>query len=265
MMSLQSTSFAGLSNDTHGALIEAMENDVRKVRLAHVWRLVEKDFGGVVAKFAAAIDKSPTQVRAILHPDKAGGRPIGEKMARHIESALRLKPGSLDINSANENNAFGTTEAASTYEKSAIRTYESESDLGDNYVWIDRYDLNLSAGNGDLQWVVHEKDPIAFRARYFKAKKLDPKNCRALYVRGRSMEPHLEDGDTVLIDTSKTKPIDGEVFAVFYNDEYWIKRLSIVPGGLRLLSDNPNFQPIEIAGEKLGLVKIIGMKVWRGG
>lgn len=148
---------------------------------------------------------------------------------------------------------------------SGVAAYVDESELGEDYIWIDRYNLNLSAGAGELQWVVHEKDPIAFRARFFQAKRLDSRNCRALYVRGKSMEPYLMDGDTVVIDTSKTKPEDGEVFAVYYDDQYWIKTINVIPNGLRLVSMNPSFQAIDLVGEQLSSIRILGKQVWRGG
>lgn len=55
-------------------------------------RLIDKEFGGRQADFARAIDRSPSLVWQCLN----GHRPIGEKLARTIESKLRLKPGWLD-------------------------------------------------------------------------------------------------------------------------------------------------------------------------
>jgi phage repressor protein C with HTH and peptisase S24 domain len=149
---------------------------------------------------------------------------------------------------------------------SSIRVYETPEDLDpDSYVWIDRYDINLSAGCGNLQWVVNQKDPISFRARWFQVKRLNPKDCKALYVRGRSMEPKLEDWDTVLIDTAQTEIIDGEIYAVCLQDEFFIKTVERIAGGVKLKSENPDFDSIEVRGEELGALRIIGKKVWRGG
>lgn len=144
--------------------------------------------------------------------------------------------------------------------------YTSPEDLSeDDYVFIDRYDLKLSAGCGTLAWVVHEKNPIAFRQQFMRGRRLDPANLKALYVKGDSMEPYLTDNDTVMIDITDTKPEDGEVYAVCYDDQWYIKRIFKTPGGLILHSDNPKYRDIEVSGEKSSLVTIFGRVVWRGG
>lgn len=175
-----------------------------------------------------------------------------------IANALGVDPYYLETGNTSQHSSFAPP-------GSGVAVYSNEDELGDSYVWIDRFDLALSAGTGELQWVVHEKDPIAFRSRFFEAKRLSSRDCRALYVRGKSMEPYLMDGDTVLIDTSKTQPEDGEIFAVYFDDQYWIKAINIIPNGIRLVSLNPAFTPIDVTGDQLESVKIIGKKMWRGG
>lgn len=151
-------------------------------------------------------------------------------------------------------------------EGASIAVYDSPDEIDpDSYVWIDRYDVLLSAGCGNVQWVINQKDPISFRARWFQAKRLNPNNCKALYVRGRSMEPKLEDWDTVLIDISQVEVVDGDIYAVCLENEFYIKTLERIPGGLRLKSENPDFQSFEVRGEQLSNLKILGKKVWRGG
>lgn len=148
----------------------------------------------------------------------------------------------------------------------SISTYETVDELDpDSYVLVDRYDVQLSAGCGNIQWVMNEKDPISFRARWFQQKRLNPGNCKALYVRGRSMEPKLEDWDTVLIDTAQTDIVDGEIYAVCLEDEFFIKTVQRIAGGMLLKSENPDFANIEVTGERMATLCIIGKKVWRGG
>jgi Predicted transcriptional regulator len=50
--------------------------------------------------------------------------------------------------------------------------------------------------------------------------------------------PGLNNGDTVLIDTSRTQPKDGRVFAINYEGELVIKRLMRDAGNWWLSSDN---------------------------
>ncbi|BAK75410.1 putative phage repressor [Pseudogulbenkiania sp. NH8B] len=149
-----------------------------------------------------------------------------------------------------------------------VTAWADEADLDkDSYVMVDRYDLKLSAGCGSIAWVVHEKDPLAFRTRFIQARRLDPRNLKAMYVRGDSMEPYLQDGDTVMIDIEDTKVVDGEVYAVCYDDEWYIKRLYKTPGGgLLLHSDNSTKHPDKpVTPEQAELVRVFGRVVWRGG
>lgn len=148
----------------------------------------------------------------------------------------------------------------------SVGIHDTAQDLDpDIYVWIDRFDVKLSAGNGNAAWVVKEKDPISFRRSWFDRKRLRPAACKALYVRGRSMEPVLNDWDTVLIDTDDTEIIDGEVYAVAFKNNLYIKTLERTASGLRLKSENPSFDSIEVNNGDSEHLKVLGKKVWRAG
>lgn len=149
----------------------------------------------------------------------------------------------------------------------SIGVHDSPADLDkEAYVWIDRYDLKLSAGNGNADWIINEKDPISFRRSWFSQRRLSPDMCKALYVRGRSMEPKLDDWDTVLINTADTHDlVDGEIYAVAYNGALYIKTLERTGNGIRLKSENPAFDSIEIHGDDMKKLTILGRKVWRAG
>lgn len=151
-------------------------------------------------------------------------------------------------------------------EGATVHAYRSQDELSEeDYVFVDRFDVKLSAGDGNMVWTVREKDPLTFRHGWFKKKGLVPDNCKALYVRGRSMEPKLEDWDTVLIDTADTDLIDGDIYAVIYKNHFYIKTLERTGDGIRLKSENPEFKSIEVTEEELGALQILGRKVWRGG
>ena len=59
-------------------------------------------------------------------------------------------------------------------------------------------------------------------------------------VRGESMEPSLYADDLVIINTADAQPVDGAVFAVNYEGEPVVKRLSRDAGQWWLTSDNPD-------------------------
>lgn len=148
-----------------------------------------------------------------------------------------------------------------------IESADNNHNYQDTHVEIEKYDIKLSAGNGNtVEWVPRKSDsPLLFTEAWFKVKKLSPSNCKAMYVRGHSMSPVLENWDTVVIDTSDTDIIDGEIYALIYKNSFYIKQVVRTGVGVTLISFNPSFTPIDINESDLQYLKIIGRKVWRGG
>jgi phage repressor protein C with HTH and peptisase S24 domain len=108
---------------------------------------------------------------------------------------------------------------------------------------VRRVKLRLRAGVTGFAVDSDEDDeaaPIVFRREWFDRNGYKPEKLLAVRVRGNSMEPGLFDGDTVVINTAKTEPIDGAVFAVNYEGESVIKRLVRDGGQWWLSSDNPD-------------------------
>jgi phage repressor protein C with HTH and peptisase S24 domain len=60
----------------------------------------------------------------------------------------------------------------------------------------------------------------------------------AISVKGESMEPTLYDGDQVVINTADTRPVDGGVYAINFEGEPVIKRLTRDAGQWWLTSDH---------------------------
>lgn len=67
-----------------------------------------------------------------------------------------------------------------------------------------------------------------------------PSNLIAIHVRGESMEPTFYDGDLVVLNLADTRPIDGGVYAINYEGEPVVKRMSRDAGEWWLTSDNPD-------------------------
>ena len=66
--------------------------------------------------------------------------------------------------------------------------------------------------------------------------------CR---VSGRSMEPHMRDGDVLVVDKS-IEPKVGKVVIAAINGEMTVKRLSVVDGQMTLTADNPNYPEVKV-------------------
>ncbi len=83
-------------------------------------------------------------------------------------------------------------------------------------------------------------------------------------IHGDSMEPVLEDSDTVLIDESQNEILSGCMFAVGVDTEVFVKYVDREPGMLILRSRNERYKPISVpmTGDLADTVRIIGRVVW---
>lgn len=129
----------------------------------------------------------------------------------------------------------------------------------EDYVAIERVLLKVSAGVTGFQ-VEHldgNGPPIFFRADWLASKGYKPERLFALRVSGESMEPHLYDGDLVIINAGDTTPRDHEVYVVNYEGEVLIKRLLRDAGEWWLASDNPRYQSKRCHEQALLLGRVI--------
>jgi DNA polymerase V len=65
-------------------------------------------------------------------------------------------------------------------------------------------------------------------------------------VSGESMQgAGLDDGDLLVIDRS-IEPQHDKIAVCYIDGEFTVKRLKVVPKGVFLMPENPNYEPIEI-------------------
>ncbi|HDR1135953.1 TPA: LexA family transcriptional regulator [Pasteurella multocida] len=144
-----------------------------------------------------------------------------------------------------------------------------DKDYSDTHIEIDLYDVKLSAGTGKgcvVEWIPRKsEEPLLFRQAWFKQKNLTPESCKAMFVRGHSMYPVLKDWDTVIVNIHDTDIVDGEIYALTYKNNFYIKQVVRNGDKITLLSFNPEYKPIEVAEDQLSELNIIGRQVWRGG
>lgn len=66
-----------------------------------------------------------------------------------------------------------------------------------------------------------------------------------IVARGDSMMPTIADGDEMLVDRADCRPTrQGAIFVVRLEDGLLVKRVSLGPAGVKLVSDNPAYRPI---------------------
>lgn len=160
-----------------------------------------------------------------------------------------------------------TRESGPTMQPILAWEHPDDLPLGE-YVMIPRLDVHLSAGPGQDQIEIDfiERQPQAFRADWIRSERLKPSKLACLTASGNSMEPSIWDGDSLVVDTSQTEVQDGKVYALWYEGGERVKRLYRMPGGgLRIKSDNAEYEPIELTRDGVGHVRIIGRVVHRSG
>lgn len=73
----------------------------------------------------------------------------------------------------------------------------------------------------------------------------DASSLKLFKASGDSMEEVIEDGNLLLVDTSRTDFANGGIFIITINNDWFVKRLRLrVTGELDIISDNPKY-PIE--------------------
>jgi SOS-response transcriptional repressor LexA len=82
-----------------------------------------------------------------------------------------------------------------------------------------------------------------------------PERVKQMQVSGDSMQPTINDGDFILADTSHNVfDVDG-IYLIRMISGLAVKRLQAGLNAISIISDNPNYKPIEAS---IGEVKIIG-------
>lgn len=119
----------------------------------------------------------------------------------------------------------------------------------------------LCAGGGsfELEAVPVSEHPLP---RAWLSRMGSPNEMVFMDVIGNSMEPGIRDGDMVLVDQSRTDVSPKAVLAVGYDEAIFIKRLEKRPGGVVMISDNPDYAPVALAGDEMNSFRVIGKVVW---
>jgi phage repressor protein C with HTH and peptisase S24 domain len=226
-----------------------MLNPEHERRRAHLARLF-KASKMKQADFARKIGVTPSYLSQML----SSGFRFGEKAARGFEEKLH-RP-------------LGEFESPNELGLSTIDIWNIPSDLPENvFALVPRINIQLAAGTGGINQSEEEMPPLAFRADWLRGQNVTNKgNLRTCEVKGDSMEPFLQNGDTVLIDIGQSEIINDKVFAIRYGDDLRIKRLSKrFDGGLLIRSDNPRYPEEALSATEAEQITIVGRQLWRGG
>lgn len=109
-----------------------------------------------------------------------------------------------------------------------------------NSIDIPKVNLRLQAGITGFQTEPDRRDggTLSIPRGWIQRRGFDPAHLLAIQVKGESMEPTFYEGDTVVINLADKSPQDNAVFAVNYDGEAVVKRISRDAGQWWLMSDN---------------------------
>lgn len=108
-------------------------------------------------------------------------------------------------------------------------------------VWVPLYDVYASAGGGENVWGEEVEQYIPFSRLWLNQKKLHSKSLSCVKVRGDSMEPTLNNGDVILVNSDRQ--VGDGVFVVRIGNLLRVKRLqTLLNGSLKISSDNPIYE-----------------------
>ncbi len=149
-----------------------------------------------------------------------------------------------------------------TSDENGIHIPQWERPSHDNYFYVTMAEASLSAGGGSF--VLSEKTTgkyYAFRKNFLSYIASNLKNLVLMKVTGDSMEPKIEDGDTVMIDVGRRQIRSGAIYAIGFEDTIVIKEIEVLPGGkAQIISRNQTRYPAYTTNIKD--IRIIGQVIW---
>jgi phage repressor protein C with HTH and peptisase S24 domain len=135
---------------------------------------------------------------------------------------------------------------------------------GERFVYVARYDIEASAGDGAEVHSEQVVDYLAFRRDWVTAQGLKPDDLALIEALGDSMEPTVMDGDLVLVDLSRREISRPGVYVLRRDSTLLTKRLELrwdAPGVV-VRSDNPAYQDQVLSDAEAEQLQVLGRVVW---
>ena len=104
----------------------------------------------------------------------------------------------------------------------------------------------------------------AFRNDFISRIGINAHNAVMMDVVGDSMEPLIQNGDTILIDQHDKNITDGQIYVVTLGDELRVKRIYKGINGLILRSENTRYPDINVSSCEIESLVIHGRVRWFG-
>ena len=135
----------------------------------------------------------------------------------------------------------------------------------EDYAFVPLYDAQCSAGAGSWNENSRVLTHLSFTRYSLRKQGLTPDHLSAIRIDGDSMEPILNNGDTVLIDHTKTT-IEGEgIYVLRFDGHLYAKRLQRNFDGIEIISENKHYRTVTVPRDRLEELEVIGKAVWSAG
>jgi hypothetical protein len=131
-------------------------------------------------------------------------------------------------------------------------------------VRVPRLLLGASAGPGTVAEREEEAGSIAFEGRWLRRLSANPAALSIIQVAGNSMEPTLQDGDDILVDTGDAAgALRSGIYVIRMDDALMVKRLTPGPGAaVSVISDNAAYPSLDsVARDRFS---VVGRVIWTG-
>jgi phage repressor protein C with HTH and peptisase S24 domain len=127
--------------------------------------------------------------------------------------------------------------------------------------------LEAAAAGSEAPIPPHVAEFIAFRRDWVRAVLgIEPDQLLVEIALGESMEPGIQDGDLLLVNTTDKRFHSFGVYVVEIGGERLVKRVQPkLDGSLSLISDNPAYEVEHVPPERAETVRIVGRVLWTCG
>ena len=174
------------------------------------------------------------------------------EMIERLASALNMSPAEL---------AFGA--AFSRVPALPMKRPHSVHLGDDEFVPVPSYDIRAAAGHGAVNFDEQPQHFLLYRREWLRsvsASLID--GLAVLRVSGASMQPTLQDGDTVLVDRSIRRVGRDGLYIIRSGDELQVKRVAAHPqtGALTVKSDNPAYPSYD--GISPDAIAVLARVIW---
>ncbi len=145
------------------------------------------------------------------------------------------------------------------------RTYvvtDKQKSFEEEFALIPGYRVQVSAGHGSFP--PEHLEPtryLAFRRKWLNYRGFKESDLAIVWAKGDSMEPTINNNDTLVVHLGRNKPADGHIYIFRNGEELFVKRYQSILGMWRLISDNPIYDKIDIRKEEQHQFDVVGQVV----